>query len=193
MPQEIVSDFLFDVDSCVFLIGGFGGTGVPMKLIEMLARSKSKNHTIITNDTGTKKSGIYPLLKNGKVSKLICSFVGQNKEAEAYLADVELIFLPQGSLTESIRTGASKIRGFHEKILDEDKHTESIYADYSLVRAAKADIYGNLFYDGTDKNFNPIMLMAGEKTLVEVDQYPVKLKLHERMMPGIYVDYIFKR
>ena len=193
MPMEIKSDVPFNEDSRVFLIGGFGGVGVPMKLIEMLAEAKSKKHTIITNDTGTKESGIYPLLKKGKIAKLICSFVGQNRDAEAYLSKVELIFLPQGSLAESIRTGASKIINFSEKILNKNKVTDSIYADYSFVKASKADIYGNLFFDGTNRNFNPVMLMAGKKTLVEVDEYPVNLKLHERMMPGIYVDYLLKR
>lgn len=193
MPMEIKSAFPFDQDSRIFLIGGFGGVGVPMKLIKMLARSDSKNHTIITNDTGTRASGIYPLLKYGKVSTLICSFVGQNKEAEAYLSKIELIFLPQGTLAESIRAGASKIKVFSEKILNQYHRSSSIYADYSFVNAAKADIYGNLCFEGTNRNFNPVMLMAGEKTFAEVDQYPVRLKLHERMMPGIYVDYIVKR
>jgi 3-oxoacid CoA-transferase subunit A len=193
MPQEINADFLFNEDARVFLIGGFGGVGVPMKLIEMLAAANSKNHTIITNDTGTKESGIYPLLKKGKVAKLICSFVGQNREAEAYLSKIELIFLPQGSLAESIRAGASKIKYFSEKILNKYKITESIDADYAFVKASKADIYGNLFFDGTNRNFNPVMLTAGKETLVEVDEYPVTLKLHERMMPGIYVDYLLTR
>jgi len=192
MPQEITSNFHFNRDSCIFLIGGFGGTGIPMKLINMLANSNSKNHTIVTNDTGTKKSGIYPLLKNGKVSKLICSFVGQNRDAEAYLSDVDLIFLPQGSLAESLRVGASKIERFYEIILDKKCRTESIYADYSLVKASKADIYGNLYFEGTNRNFNPVMLMAGKETLIEVEDYPVTLKLYERMMPGIYVDFIIK-
>jgi len=193
MPQEINTDFMFNIDSRVFLIGGFGGVGVPMKLIEMLAKSDSKNHTIITNDTGTKDSGIFPLLKNGKVSKLICSFVGQNRAAEACLANIELIFVPQGSLAESIRAGASQIKSFSEKILDQYQLTESVFADCAFVQASKADIYGNLFFDGTNRNFNPVMLMTGKETFVEVDEYPVALQLHERMMPGIYVDHILKR
>jgi len=192
MPQEITSTFDFNKDSCIFLIGGFGGTGVPMKLINILANSNSKNHTIVTNDTGTKDSGIFPLLQKRKISKLICSFVGQNSDAAAYLSNVDLVFLPQGSLAESLRTGASKIERFYERILDKKCCTESIYADYSLVKASKADIYGNLYFEGTNRNFNPVMLMAGKETLIEVEDYPVELKLYERMMPGIYVDYIIK-
>ncbi|WP_019339636.1 CoA transferase subunit A [Stutzerimonas stutzeri] len=191
-------------------VGGFGLCGIPEALIEALRDTGKKDLTVISNNAGVDGFGLGVLLETRQVRKMISSYVGENKEFERqYLAgELELEFTPQGTLAEKLRAGGSGIPAFYTRtgygtLIAEGKETrqfngewyvmeESLTADIALVKAYKADKAGNLVFNKTARNFNPLAAMAGKVCVVEVDELVEtgELDPDQIHLPGIYVQRI---
>ncbi len=189
------------------MVGGFGLCGIPENLILALAESGVKDLTVISNNCGVDDWGLGLLLQNKQISKMIGSYVGENKEFERQALSGELAveLVPQGTLAEKIRAGGAGIPAFYTPAgvgtpIAEGKETrifngkeyvleESFIADFSLVRAEKADKMGNLIYNKTARNFNPMMAAAGKVTIAEVEElYEIgELDPNRIHTPSIYV------
>ena len=175
-------------DGMTIMFGGFLGFGTPEGLIGALLEHGARNLTIIGNDTATPTTGVGPLIVNKRVSKLIASHIGTNPETGRQLIakelDVELV--PQGTLAEQIRTGGAGLGGVLTPtgvgtIVEEGKQKltlngieyiieRPIRADIALLKAKKADRIGNLVYERAARNFNPLMALAADLVIVEVDE-----------------------
>ena len=197
-------------DGMTLAVGGFGLCGIPEALIEALRDTGRKNLTVISNNAGVDGFGLGLLLESRQVRKMISSYVGENKEFERqYLAGaLELEFTPQGTLAEKLRAGGSGIPAFFTRtgygtLIAEGKETrqfngewyvmeESLTADIALVKAYKADKAGNLLFNKTARNFNPLAAMAGKVCVVEVDHLVEtgELDPDQIHLPGIYVQRI---
>lgn len=172
------------------MIGGFGLAGMPAELIDAVIASQVKNLTIINNNAGNGDTGLAALLKARQVRKIICSFP---RQADSYVFDelyhagqIELELVPQGTLAERIRAGGAGLGGFYTPtaygtLLAENKETreirgkgyvfeEALTADFALIKAKKADRWGNLSYSKTARNFGPIMAAAAKTAIVQVDE-----------------------
>lgn len=175
-------------DGQTFAVGGFGLCGIPEALIAALRDTAVKNLTVISNNAGVDGFGLGQLLTTRQISKMISSYVGENKEFERqYLAgELALDFTPQGTLAEKLRSGGCGIPAFFTKtgvgtLVAQGKETRqfngetylmelSLTADIALVKAWKADTMGNLVFRKTSRNFNPLCAMAGKITVVEVEE-----------------------
>ena len=191
-------------------VGGFGLCGIPEALILALRDSSVKNLTIASNNAGVDGWGLGLLLESQQIKKMISSYVGENKEFERQFlgGELELEFVPQGTLAERLRAGGSGIPGFYTKTgvgtvvangkphQDFDGETfileRGIKADVALVKAWKADRMGNLIYRKTARNFNPVVAMCGKITVAEVEEIlePGELDPDEIHTPGIFVQRI---
>ena len=212
MPNKLYPDAAAALAGVVFdgmtiMSGGFGLCGIPEKLIAALKATGTTGITAISNNAGVDGFGLGILLETRQISKMIASYVGENKEFERqYLAgELALEFNPQGTLAERIRAGGAGIPGFYTKtgvgtlvangkevkmFGDEEYILETgLVADVSLVKAWKSDPYGNLVYRKTARNFNPMMATAGKVTIVEVEELvgPGDLDPDHIHTPGIYV------
>lgn len=197
-------------DGQTIAVGGFGLCGIPEALIAALRDSGARQLTCISNNAGVDGFGLGLLLATRQISKMISSYVGENKEFERqYLAgELELEFTPQGTLAEKLRAGGAGIPAFFTKtgvgtIVADGKETRefdgetyvmerSLTADVALVKAYKADKAGNLIYRRTARNFNPMCAMAGKVTIAEVEQIVEtgELDPDEVHTPGIFVQRI---
>ena len=198
-------------DGMVLAVGGFGLSGIPRDLIEAVRDSGARNLTVVSNNMGVDGKGLGLLLENQQVSKVLASYVGENKLfAEQYLAgtlDVE--FVPQGTLAERLRAGGAGIPAFYTPtgvgtpIAEGKPEAEfdgqrcilerGIVADVSLVRAHRADREGNLRYRMTARNFNPLVAAAGRTTIAEaeevIDGY---LDPEDVITPGVFVQRVVR-
>ncbi|HLR12216.1 MAG TPA: CoA transferase subunit A [Burkholderiaceae bacterium] len=194
-------------DGQTIAVGGFGLCGIPEALIAALRDSGVQNLTCISNNAGVDGFGLGQLLETRQISKMIASYVGENKEFERqYLAgELELEFTPQGTLAEKLRAGGAGIPAFYTRtgvgtLIAEGKETRefdgdtflmerSLVPDVSLVKAWKADRSGNLLFRKTARNFNPDVAMAGKVTVVEVEEIVETGDLNPEYihLPGIYV------
>jgi len=174
-------------DGARVMIGGFGVPGTPFLLIRELVRHGPKGLTIIKNDANEPGMGIDWLLQAGMVKRLITSHVGLNGNAVRMMnaGEIEVEFVAQGMLAERIRVAGAGLRGFVSDIgmgtllaegkqrVEVDGETflfePAIEADFALVHAARADTFGNLTYEATARNFNPLMAMAAECTIAEAE------------------------
>lgn len=199
-------------DGMTIMVGGFGIVGIPENLIKALYEKDIKDLTVISNNCGIDDWGLGLLLKNKQIKKMISSYVGENKEFERQVlnGDLEVMLVPQGSLAEKIRAGGAGIPAFYTPtgvgtLIAEGKETkifhgkeylleESLVADFSLIRAWKADKHGNLVFRKTARNFNPMMAAAGKVTIAEVEEIVEvgELDPDEIHTPGIYVQGIIK-
>lgn len=197
-------------DGMTIAVGGFGLCGIPEQLIGALRDSGKKDLTAISNNAGVDGFGLGLLLETRQISKMISSYVGENKEFERqYLAgELALEFTPQGTLAEKLRAGGAGIPAFYTRtgygtLVAEGKETrqfncewyvmeESLTADLALVKAWKADKAGNLLFRKTARNFNPLAAMAGEVCVVEVEEIVEtgELDPDQIHLPGIYVHRI---
>lgn len=197
-------------DGMTIAVGGFGLCGIPEALIAALRDSGRKNLTAISNNAGFDGFGLGQLLATRQIRKMISSYVGENKEFERqYLAgELELEFTPQGTLAEKLRAGGAGIPAFFTKtgygtLVAEGKETRqfdgewyvmerSLTADVALVKAWKADQAGNLVFNKTARNFNPLAAMAGKVCVVEVEELVETgaLDADQIHLPGIYVQRI---
>jgi len=194
-------------DGQLIAVGGFGLCGIPEALIDALRDSGVKNLTAISNNAGVDGFGLGKLLETRQITRMIASYVGENKEFERqYLAgELELEFTPQGTLAEKLRAGGAGIPAFFTKtgvgtlvaqgkeLREFDGETyvmeRSLVPDLSLVKAWRADTSGNLQFRFTARNFNPAVAMAGKICVVEVEEIVEKGAIHPDAvhLPGIYV------
>jgi 3-oxoacid CoA-transferase subunit A len=196
-------------DGMTIAVGGFGLSGIPTNLISALRDTGVKNLTIVSNNMGVDGKGLGLILENKQVTKVLSSYVGENKFfAEAFLeGSLDVEFVPQGTLAERLRAGGAGIPAFYTPTgvgtaVGEGKETRvfdgttcllerGIIADISLVRAWKADRDGNLIYRLTARNFNPLVAMASHMTIAEaetiVEGY---LEPDAVMTPGVFVQKV---
>jgi 3-oxoacid CoA-transferase subunit A len=197
-------------DGMTVMSGGFGLCGIPENLILALRDSGVKGITVISNNAGVDGFGLGLLLESRQISKMVSSYVGENKEfARQYLAgELELEFNPQGTLAERIRAGGAGIPGFYTKtgvgtlVAEGKEHKDfdgetfvletGLKADLAIVKAFMGDRQGNLIYRKTARNFNPMMATAAKVTVAEVEELmPVgALDPDQIHTPGIYVKRI---
>ena len=175
-------------DGATIMVGGFGLCGIPEQLIEALVRKGVRNLTTVSNNAGVDTFGLGKLLHAGQIRKHIGSYVGENKVFEQMVltGKVELELNPQGTLAERIRAGGAGIPAFFTPtgagtIVAQGKETrdfdgrlyvmeKALKADFALVKAWKADRWGNLMFRKTARNFNPVMATAARVTIAEVEE-----------------------
>ena len=194
-------------DGMTLAVGGFGLCGIPEALIAALRDTGKRELTVISNNAGVDGFGLGQLLTTRQIRKMISSYVGENKEFERqYLAgELELEFTPQGTLAEKLRAGGAGIPAFFTKtgygtLVAEGKETRefdgewyvmerSLRADVALVKAWKADKSGNLLFNKTARNFNPLAAMAAKVCVVEVEEIVEigEIEPDQVHLPGIYV------
>lgn len=199
-------------EGMTLMSGGFGLSGNPEHLIAALLRSGVGGLTVISNNCGADGFGLWTLLNNGQIKKMVSSYIGENKLfAELYLAGkLELELNPQGTLAERIRAGGAGIPAFYTRtgvgtVVAEGKPVEEfdgvphvretwLRADLAIVKAWKADPEGNLIYRRTARNFNPNMATAARVTVAEVEEIVPAGALDPDQIhtPGIYVDRIIQ-
>ena len=197
-------------DGQLLAVGGFGLCGIPEALIQALRDSGARDLTVISNNAGVDGFGLGKLLETRQISKMISSYVGENKEFERqYLAgELQLEFTPQGTLAEKLRAGGAGIPAFYTRTgvgtqVAEGKETRefdghvyvmerALVPEVSLVKAWKADKSGNLLFRRTARNFNPAVAMAGKITVVEVEEIVDTGSFDPDAvhLPGIYVHRI---
>ena len=197
-------------DGQTLAVGGFGLCGIPEALITALRDSGVKGLTAISNNAGVDGFGLGLLLETRQISKMISSYVGENKEFERQFLsnELELEFNPQGTLAERLRAGGAGIPAFFTRtgygtVVADGKETRefdghhyvmetALKADVSLVKAWKADTSGNLVFRKTARNFNPACAMAGKVCIVEVEEVVAvgAIDPDHVHLPGIYVDRI---
>ena len=196
-------------DGSTVMIGGFGGAGQPGELIDALIAQGARDLVVVNNNAGNGETGLAALLKTGRVRKIICSFP---RQADSHVFDglyragkIELELVPQGNLAERIRAAGAGIGAFFTPTgygtpLAEGKETREIdgrmqvleypiHADYALIKADRADRFGNLVYRKTARNFGPIMASAAKCTIAQVRE---KVELGDLdpeaiVTPGIFV------
>jgi 3-oxoacid CoA-transferase subunit A len=194
-------------DGATIFVGGFGIVGIPENLLMALAETYVKHLTIISNNCGVDDWGLGLLLKNRQIDKMIATYVGGNREFERQIlaGEVEVELVPQGTFAERIQAGGAGIPAFYtpagvgtevaegkevRRFGEKDYILEkALKAEFSLVRAAVGDKYGNLIYNKTARNFNPLMAAAGKITIAEVERLvePGMLNPDQIHTPGIYV------
>ncbi len=197
-------------DGQLIAVGGFGLCGIPEALIDALRDSGTKNLIAISNNAGVDDFGLGKLLQTRQITKMIASYVGENKEFERqYLAgELALEFTPQGTLAEKLRAGGAGIPAFFTKtgvgtLVAEGKELRefdgetyvmerALLPDVALVKADVADRSGNLRFNLTARNFNPAAAMAGKVCIVEVEKIVETgdLAPDDIHLPGIYVHRI---
>ncbi|MAO25084.1 MAG: succinyl-CoA--3-ketoacid-CoA transferase [Phycisphaerae bacterium] len=205
-------------DGMMCMVGGFGLCGIPEQLIIALRDTGTKDLTCVSNNAGVDDWGLGLLLQTKQIKKMISSYVGENEEfARQFLADeLEVEFNPQGTLAERVRAGGAGIPAFYTAtgygtLVAEGKETRTfaspnggqerpfvmetgLFGDLALVKAAKADEFGNLVFNTTARNFNPDMATAAKFTIAEVEEIvPIgSLDPDEIHLPGVYVDRVVK-
>lgn len=197
-------------DGMTLIAGGFGLCGIPENLIKEIKRKGTKDLTVVSNNCGTTNHGLGILLHDKQVKKMVASYVGENEEFERQMmsGELEVELTPQGTLAEKMRAAGAGIPAFFTatgygtpvaegKELREigGRHyilEESIKGDFAIVKAWKADTYGNLVFRKTARNFNPMAATAGKITVVEVEEIvqPGELDPDHIHTPGIYVDRV---
>ncbi|HEX2330949.1 MAG TPA: CoA transferase subunit A [Candidatus Angelobacter sp.] len=198
-------------DGAVLMVGGFGLCGIPADLIDALVRKGVKNLTTISNNAGVDDYGLGRLLGTGQIRKHIGSYVGENKAFERMVLEgkLELELNPQGTLAERIRAGGAGIPAFFTPtgagtLVAEGKEVrdfngrphvleKALKADFALVRAWRADRWGNLVFRKTARNFNPVMATAARITIAEVEELvePGQLDPDRVHVPSVYVKRVF--
>jgi len=211
--QTSITEAIHDIqDGATIMVGGFGLVGIPEKLILGLREKGVRDLTIISNNCGVDDFGLGILLQNRQIRKMVSSYVGENKEFERqYLSgELEVELVPQGTLAERIRAGGAGIPAFYTPAgvgtpIAEGREVRSfngkeyllesgLTADFALVKAWKADSTGNLIYNKTTRNFNPMMATAGRVTIAEVEELldPGGLDPNFVHTPGIYVQRVIR-
>ena len=206
---EHVMEFFHDGMTIMF--GGFGGVGSPPALIDGILEKGIRNLILIGNDTGFPHIGIGKIVSQGRAAKVIASHIGSNPVAGQLMhnGELEVEFSPQGILAERIRAGGVGLPAILSDIgmdndivagnkprfqLDGKEYLveTALTAEIAIVYAKKADLYGNLIFDKSARNTNPLVAMAGNVTIAEVEEIvPLgALDPEEIITPGVFVDYI---
>jgi 3-oxoadipate CoA-transferase, alpha subunit len=201
-------------EGATLLVGGFGGSGLPSHLIAALVEQGAKNLTVVSNNIGAVSDGVAALISNNQVKKIICSFpVGPHADdliARLQNGTIELEIAPQGTLAERIRAGGAGVPAFYTPTaahteLGEGKETrmfngrlhvleQAIIGDFAFIKGHKADRWGNLVYNKTQRNFNPVMATAAKITIAEVDEIVEVGELDPENIatPSVYVHRLIK-
>ena len=197
-------------DGCTLLVGGFGLSGNPENLITALHELNRSKITLVSNNAGTDGRGLGVLLESRQISRMIGSYVGENKEFERQFlsGELEVELCPQGTLAERLRAAGAGIPAFYtptgvgtaradgretrlfggrEYLLE-----EALHGDFGFVKAWRGDSHGNLIFRKTARNFNPLMAKAARIAIAEVEELvPAgELDPDEIHLPGIYVQRI---
>jgi acetate CoA/acetoacetate CoA-transferase alpha subunit len=200
-------------DGATLMIGGFMGVGSPHRLIAELVRLGRKGFTIICNDTSRPDNGIGLLIVARAVKKVVASHIGTNPETQKQMiaGELEVTLVPQGTLAEQVRSGGYGLGGVLTPTglgtpAAEGKQTivvdgktflveKPLRADFALIAAKRADYRGNLEYEMTARNFNPLMAMAAETVIAEpVEIVPTGVIAPDHVVtPHVLVDYIIQR
>lgn len=201
-------------DGATILVGGFGTAGMPIVLIDALIAQGAKDLTIVSNNAGNGDTGLAALLTTGRVRKVVCSFP---RQTDSWVFDglyragkIELEVVPQGNLAERIRAAGAGIGAFYcptgyGTLLAGDRETRRIngrdyvlefpiHADVALIKAYKGDRWGNLVYRKTARNFGPVMAMAAQMTIAEVNEVVPLGALDPEVIvtPGIFVERLVR-
>lgn len=201
--REAIADLV--TDGMTIAVGGFGLCGIPADLIEAVRDSGARDLTIVSNNMGIDGVGLGLLLENKQVTKVVASYVGENKLfARQYLdGELEVEFNPQGTLAERLRAGGAGIPAFYTRTgvgtaVAEGKPTadfdgvtylqeRGIVADLALVHAHTGDQHGNLRYRLAARNFNPAVATSGKITVAEVEHLVDAIDPELIHTPGVYV------
>ena len=195
------------------MVGGFLANGTPNAIVDALAQSGEKNLTLICNDTAYPDKGVGQLIANKQVKKLIVSHIGTNPCTSEQMnsGELDIEFVPQGTLAERIRSGGAGLGGFLTTtgmgtIVAEGKPVvcvdgkeylleKPLRADIALVGASVGDKSGNLIYKGTSQNFNPLMASAADLVIAEISELVEVGELAPEAVrtPAIFVDYIVEK
>jgi acetate CoA/acetoacetate CoA-transferase alpha subunit len=195
------------------MVGGFLGVGTPENLVQTLADQGTGNLTVITNDTAFPGIGVGKIQDTKQIAKLYASYIGGHPDTGKYMeiGEMEVVLTPQGTLAEQIRAGGAGLGGFltptgvgtivarekQEMVIAEKRYLLEmpLKADIALIKAYKADTFGNLIYRLSARNFNPIMAMAAEFVIAEVEEIVAvgALDPDHVVTPGIFVDLLVKR
>lgn len=197
-------------DGMTIMIGGFLANGTPEKLVDALVESGVKDLTLIVNDTGFPDRGCGKLIVNKQIKKVIVSHIGTNPHTGQQMDAYELVveFSPQGTLAERVRAGGAGLGGILSPtgigtIIQEGKELievdgkeyileRPLRADVAFIKGSIGDKAGNLIYLGTTQNFNPLMAMAADVVVAEVDTLKEVGEIEPERVhtPSIFVDYI---
>jgi 3-oxoacid CoA-transferase subunit A len=199
-------------DGMTVIAGGFGLCGIPENLIAEIKRKGTTGITVVSNNCGVDGFGLGILLEDKQIKKMISSYVGENAlfEQQLLAGELEVELTPQGTLAEKMRAGGAGIPAFYTatgygtpvgegkevREFDGRKYIleEAVRGDFAIVKAWKADRYGNLIFRDTAQNFNPMAATAGKVTVVEVEEIvePGELEPTQIHTPGIYVDRLIQ-
>ncbi len=199
-------------DGSTILVGGFGNAGSPIELLEGIVLQGAKELTIVSNNAGEGEFGLAKLMKTGAIRKVICTYprsAGSVVFEDLYeQGKIDLEVVPQGTLSERMRAAGAGIGGFYTPtsagtLLGEGKETrefdgrvhvleQPLKGDVALVKARLADRWGNLTYNKSARNFGPVMAMAAELTIAQVDEFVELGELDPEMIvtPGLFVDRV---
>ncbi|MDR1112497.1 MAG: 3-oxoacid CoA-transferase subunit A [Bacteroidales bacterium] len=197
-------------EGMTLMVGGFLSVGSANKLLKALSKSEVRNLTVIVNDTAYPDKGVGLLVANKQIKKAICSHIGTNPATiEQYNnKEIEIEFVPQGTLVERIRCGGSGLGGVLTPtgvgtIVEEGKQKltvdgreflleKPLHADIALIGASVCDEAGNCIYKGTTQNFNPLMATAADVVIVEAQQIVKtgEIPMEQIHTPALFVDYI---
>jgi len=199
-------------DGASVLIGGFGEAGSPIELIHGLIDQGARDLTVVNNNAGNGHVGLGALIGNRRVRKMVCSYprsVGSKVFPELYKAgEIELELVPQGTLAERMRAGAAGIPAFYTPTAVGTPQAEgkesrefdgreyvmerALKADFALIKCETADRLGNLTFNKTARNFNPVMAMAARKTIVQAHRIvePGEIDPEHVVTPGVFVDVV---
>ena len=199
-------------DGATVLVAGFGAVGVADDLLEALHEQGARELTIVANNAGSGDVGLARLINSGRVRKVICSYP-RSGDYSAFLnayrdKTLELELVPQGTISERMRCHAAGLGGFFSPVsagtkLAEGKETREIdgklhvfekplKGDIALLRADKADRWGNLTYIKSARNFNPVMAMAADVSVVQVNEMVELGSLDPEAVvtPSIFIDRV---
>ena len=201
-------------DGATVLIGGFGASGVPVELVHALLDRGTTDLTVVTNNAGSGETDVAALLRERRVRRIVCSYprsAGSVWFEERWRAgEVELELVPQGTLSERMRAAAAGLGGFFTptgadtrlaegkevRVIGGRRHVfeEPLPGDVALVKAARADRWGNLVYRTAARNFGPTMAAAAALTVVQVDEFVGLGELDPEAVvtPGIFVDRVVR-
>jgi acetate CoA/acetoacetate CoA-transferase alpha subunit len=197
-------------DGMTIMIGGFLGCGTPERMIDKLVEMGVKDLTLIANDTSFPERGIGKLIVSKQIKKAIVSHVGTNKETGRQMTDgeTEVVLVPQGTLAEQVRAGGVGLGGILTPtgvgtVVEEGKQKLTIdgreyllelplRADVAILYGSKVDKRGNIYYNGTTRNFNPLMALAADLVIVEATELVEvgEIGPNEVMTPSVLVHYI---
>lgn len=197
-------------EGMTIMVGGFLANGTPEDIVDALVEKNVKNLTLICNDTGFPDKGVGKMVVNKQFKKMIASHVGTNPETANQMnsGETEVVLTPQGTLAEKVRCGGNGLGGFYTptgigteaaegketRIINDKEYVfeTPLRADVALLKASVVDKKGNMVFNKTMKNFNPIMATAADLVIVQADKVVEVGEINPEhvMCSGIFVDYI---